>query len=104
MAQYLWIVALVVFIGAVVFLAIKERKNLKNWLLYAVAAAEKDLGSGTGELKLRQVYDSFLAKFPIASKFISFTAFKGLVNTALVELQDLIKSNQQVNTYVNKGE
>ena len=51
--EYLWIIALVLIIGAFILIAIKERKNLKNWLLYAVAAAEKDLGSGTGELKLR---------------------------------------------------
>ena len=101
--EYLWIVALVLVIGAFVLIAIKERKNLKNWLLYAVAAAEKALGSGTGELKLRQVYDAFLVKFPVISKFMSFNTFKSLINDALVELENLIKSNEKVNTYI-KGE
>ena len=101
--EYLWIVALVLVIGAFVLIAIKERKNLKNWLLYAVAVAEKALGSGTGELKLRQVYDAFLVKFPVISKFMSFNTFKSLINDALVELENLIKSNEKVNTYI-KGE
>ena len=101
--EYLWIVALVLVTGAFVLIAIKERKNLKNWLLYAVAAAEKALGSGTGELKLHQVYDAFLVKFPVISKFMSFNTFKSLINDALVELENLIKSNEKVNTYI-KGE
>ena len=53
MVEYLWIVALVLVVSGIALLAYKERKNMKNWLLYAVAAAEKALGSGTGELKLR---------------------------------------------------
>ena len=101
--EYLWIVALVLVIGAFVLIAIKERKNLKNWLLYAVAAAEKALGSGTGELKLRQVYDAFLAKFPVISKFMSFNTFKALVDDALNTLEELIQGNEKVNTYI-KGE
>ena len=72
MGEYLWIVALVFVLGGIALFAYKERKNMKNWLLYAVAAAEKALGSGTGELKLRQVYDAFLIKFPIISKLMSF--------------------------------
>lgn len=101
--EYLWIIALVLIIGAFALVAIRERKNLKNWLLYAVAAAEKALGSGTGELKLRQVYDAFLAKFPIISKFMSFNTFKALIENALDELEELINTNEKVNTYI-KGE
>ena len=101
--EYLWIVALVLIVGAVAFIAWRERKNLKNWLLFAVAAAEKSLGSGTGELKLRQVYDQFLVKFPVVSKFMSFDMFSRLVDTALNSLEDMLQNNEAVNTYV-KGE
>ena len=101
--EYLWIVGLVLILGAIVLIAIKERKNLKNWLLYAVAAAEKALGTGTGELKLRQVYDAFLEKFPVISKFMSFKTFQAMVDDALVVLADLIEGNENVNTYI-KGE
>ena len=34
--------------------------KVKEWLLWAVVLAEKELGSGTGQLKLRYVYDLFL--------------------------------------------
>jgi len=101
--EYLWIVALVLLIGGVALLAYRERKNLKNWLLYAVATAEKLLGTGTGELKLRQVYDAFLTKFPIISKFMSFETFKTLVDDALDTLEGLIQDNEKVDTYI-KGE
>ena len=103
MVEYLWIVALVLVIGGIAMLAYRERKNLKNWLLYAVAAAEKALGSGTGELKLRQVYDAFLVKFPITSKFMSFETFKTLVDDALNTLEELIQGNEKVDAYI-KGE
>ena len=73
--EYLWIIAPVVIVIGIVIIALRERHNLKNWLLFAVAAAEKALGSQTGELKLRMVYDQFLTKFPVVSKFMSFKAF-----------------------------
>jgi hypothetical protein len=101
--EYLWIVGLVLILAAVVVIAIRERKNLKSWLVFAVAAAEKALGSGTGELKLRQVYDQFLDKFPVLSKFMSFEMFSGLVDKALESLEDMLNTNEAVNTYI-KGE
>ena len=33
-----------------------------EWLLLAVVKAEKELGDGTGQLKLRFVYDMFIDK------------------------------------------
>ena len=33
----------------------KQIECFKEWLVYAVSLAEKDLGNGTGALKLRQV-------------------------------------------------
>lgn len=33
--------------------------KVKAWLLWAVAAAEKEMGKGTGKLKLRYVYSLF---------------------------------------------
>ena len=34
--------------------------KVREWLLWAVTEAEKELGGGTGALKLRQVYDLFV--------------------------------------------
>ena len=50
-----------VFIGRFLKMPTSEqRERVKEWLLWAVTEAEKELGSGTGQLKLRQVYDLFL--------------------------------------------
>ena len=37
---------------------------------------EKDLGGGTGKLKLRQVYDLFVQRFPWLAKAVSFELFQ----------------------------
>ena len=49
--------------------------NVKQWLLYGVMEAEKELGSGTGKMKLRLVYDKAVSKFPIVAmiKFATFS-------------------------------
>jgi len=77
--------------------------DLQEWLKWAVAQAEKALGSGTGELKLRMVYDSALSKFPWIKNFISFEIFKGYVDIALNWLEDELSQNSAVSSYI-KGE
>lgn len=88
------------FIAGVVFFVINQRKNINEWLLYAVIEAEKLLGSKTGKIKLRQVFVWFVDTFPIISKFVSFTAFSSLVDMALVEMKKLITTNEQCKMYV----
>jgi hypothetical protein len=76
--------------------------KVKEWLLYAVTAAEKELGSGTGQVKLRYVYDAFLSKFPYLSKTISFESFSGLVDEVLVNFRTMLSQNSNLQNYVNK--
>ena len=45
--------------------------KVREWLLYAVTKAEKELGAGTGKLKLRYVYDMFVARFEWLSMMLS---------------------------------
>ena len=66
---------------------------VREWLLWAVAEAEKMYGSGTGVLKLRYVYDMFVTKFEFISKFMSFKDFSNLVDEALEEFNSIISSN-----------
>lgn len=73
---------------------------VREWLLWAVTEAEKELGSGTGRLKLRQVYDLFIVRFPWLAKVISFSTFSELVDDALVEMRDLIAKNEAVQAHV----
>lgn len=88
------------FVVGVVIFIINQRKNVKEWLLYAVMESEKALGAKMGQMKLRQVYDWFISAFPILSKFITFKAFSKLVDFALVKMKELIETNDTCRKYV----
>lgn len=78
----------------------EQMDNLRAWLLGAVTEAEKQLGGGTGQLKLRQVYDLFVARFPWLAKVITFNTFSDMVDDALVEMRELLAKNEAVQAYV----
>ena len=90
------IVAIVIIAVLFIVLAIKQPKKVKEWLLYAVIEAEKELGSGTGPVKLRSVYDMFITKFPKLSVFISFNTFSEWVDVALDYMEELLTDNKDV--------
>lgn len=77
---------------------------VKEWLLLAVLEAERALGSGTGQVKLRFVYDLFIDKFKYLSLVISFEQFSMLVDDALDVMRDMISNNKQVEQYVNSNQ
>lgn len=81
-----------------------QMNNLREWLTWAVSEAEKRLGSGTGELKLRYVYNKFIDKFWYLSDVISFEKFKTLVDNALVEMNKMLTENEAVSKYVTGNE
>jgi len=103
------ILAAVAAIAVIIYCIIKFFKfpraeqiaKIKEWLLYAVAEAERELGSGTGQLKLRKVYDMFVTKFPFLVKFISFEYFSNLVDEVLVKFKKMFETNENVKTYVS---
>lgn len=70
--------------------------KIKEWLLFAVITAEAELGGGTGQLKLRFVYDMFVERFPTAAKVISFEVFAGWVDTALDKMRDMLVQNPAI--------
>ena len=63
--------------------------------------AEKNLGSGTGALKFRQVYDNFAVKFPTLVKFISFEKFSNYVDEALISMRKMLECNKDISVYIN---
>ena len=77
-----------------------QLQKVKEWLLFAVTQAEKELGGGTGQIKLRYVYDMFVMKFPTLVKFISFETFSFMVDEALDKMRHLLETNQKVEAYV----
>ena len=74
--------------------------KIKEWLLYAVTEAEKELGGGTGQLKLRQVYDLFVQRFPAVAAVISFDTFSGWVDEALEQMREMLAKNEHAAAYV----
>ena len=56
---------------------------IKNWLLVAIAEAEKIYGAKTGSLKLSYVYDLFIQRMPDLAEMISFETFSSLVDEVL---------------------
>lgn len=105
-----WYIVLAFFaaglaLGASVYKFVKltsgeQLEAVQEWLLWAVTGAEKELGSGTGKLKLRQVYDMFVVRFPWLAKVISFDYFSGMVDDALVEMREMLENNLAVKTHV----
>ena len=100
------VIAVAIYLVKVFFQMPKSDQiaKVQEWLLYAVAEAEKQFGSGTGQLKLRYVYDSFVGRFPTIAKVISFEAFSLLVDKALEKFNTMINSNKKLQAYVGTGE
>ena len=82
----------------------EKKEKVKEWLLWAVTTAEADLGGGTGNLKLRQVYDMFLERFPKIAAAVSFATFSKWVDTALIDMRKMLEQNKAVSRLVKGGE
>lgn len=81
----------------------QQMKMISEWLLLAVVQAEKELGGGTGEIKLRYVYDKFIQKFGKMAMIISFEQFSSMVDVALDKMRNMLSSNAQLVNYVNNS-
>ena len=81
----------------------KQLSKVREWLLYAVTKAEKELGGGTGQIKLRYVYDMFVARFAWLARVISFEAFSMMVDEALERMKKMLESNKAMQDFVNSG-
>jgi len=82
----------------------QQLDKVQQWLLWAVVSAERELGGGTGELKLRSVYDLFVARFPWLAKLISFECFADMVDDALSEMETLLAENKDIHAFVTGGD
>ena len=75
-------------------------ENIKEWLKYAVTVAEKELQSGTGQLKLRMVYDMFITNLPEIVRFIPFEEFSMWVDEALEWMKGQLQNNKSIKNLV----
>lgn len=78
----------------------EQMNKVREWLLYAVTVAEKDLGAGTGRLKLRYVYDMFVQRFKWVAEVITFDTFSDMVDEALDRMRLMLDQNKAVQNYV----
>lgn len=90
----------VIGIIIIIYLIVNQRKKVLEWLKYAVTEAEKMLGEKTGQLKLRQVYDWFVAKFPVLAAVVPFRMFSAWVDIALETMRKWLDENKNVANYV----
>ena len=90
------IICLISLLAALlIFLALKNEKNkIREWLLLAVSEAEKELGSGTGQKKLKKVYACFTERFPVVSFLVSFETFSGWVDAALCLMEKILECKE----------
>lgn len=93
--QQYWLLILFALaaVGTLIYIVIKEPQRIKQWLIWACAQAELALGSGTGMLKLREVYDMFITQYPIFSKLIPFSVFQKWTEDALLVFKDWLENN-----------
>lgn len=96
---------IIIGLGMYEFFKLEKSKRLnmvREWLLLAVVEAEKQLGGGVGQIKLRFVYDMFIDKFKFLSMLISFNQFSSMVDEALDQMKEMLSTNQQLKEYIEK--
>lgn len=93
-------IIVILFAVAVTVATILFKGGVKEWLKWAVTEAESYLGGGTGQLKLRYVYDLAVKQFPIIKYVLPFSVFEAWVDEALVWMRQQIDSNAKIAEYV----
>lgn len=88
-------------IGVLIAVFALNYSSFHNWLVFAVSEAEKRFGGKTGKLKLRYVYDRALEAFPVFAKFIPFSLFCFMVDSALVIMRGMIEDNKAISDIIN---
>lgn len=109
--NWYFIVTAIVMIAMAIIIAVnffnlpakEQTAKVKEWLLFAVTEAEKQLGDGTGQLKLRQVYDLFVQRFPAVALAVSFETFSAWVDEALEQMRNMLDTNVKAAAYVESG-
>ncbi|MBO5473584.1 MAG: hypothetical protein J6A08_07355 [Lachnospiraceae bacterium] len=80
----------------------KQQAKVKEWLIWACIEAEKALQIGTGQAKLRKVYEAFVSipAFSWIARVISFDTFSEWVNDALAEAKVMMINSGALAKYV----
>ena len=106
--NWMVIIGLVALVAAVVLAILAfiklptsaQKEKVQKCLLAWVIQAEKELGGGTGKVKLSTVYGTFVTAFPILKNFISFETFSLWVDDALEEMRKMLEQNENLKQVV----
>lgn len=98
---YVIVVVLILLFG--IYYTITNKEKVKEWLKWAVTTVEKELGTKTGQLKLRKVYDMFIERFPVFSKLVPFNIFSTWVDLALEWMKEQINKNEAIKTFTENN-
>lgn len=90
----------IILVGFIVYMVVNQKSKIMEWLKYAVVEAEKFFGGGTGQLKLRQVYEWFCTQFPIIAAIVPFKVFSAWVDIALETMKEWLEHNGRIAMYV----
>ena len=110
--HWLTILAVIVVVAGGIIYGIKFSRmteeeryaQIRGWLLQAVMMAEREFGSGTGRLKLSNVYAEFCKQLPWLAKVISFEIFSKYVDDALAEMKEILEHNTAIASVVETKE
>ena len=94
------VISIVILALALSFFVFVWRKNIVEWLVCACAEAEMTYGSGTGYLKLRDVYTEFVKSHPVVANIMPFECFSSLVDKALKALKEKLAENDAISDIV----
>lgn len=98
--QNILFVVLLIIIGSYTIMTKKANECLKA----IVVEIEKELGSKTGEIKLRLAYEKFVERFPLFSILVPFSLFQMWVDKALDWMKKQLETNTKVYDYVKKND
>lgn len=102
LANWDFILLIVAAVAAIVFAIFKGNKSVVMKMLYAmVTEAEKNMGGGTGSLKLASVIDAIYPKLPAVIKmFITDDMLKKWVEDALKLAKKEWEKNANIAQYI----
>lgn len=101
-ANWDFILLIVAAAAAMIFAIFKGNKSVVMKMLYAlVTEAEKNMGGGTGSLKLASVIEAIYPKLPAVIKmFITDSMLEKWVEEALAVAKDAWEKNTNIAKYI----
>lgn len=101
----IWLVCVVYWIVKFIRMPTEEQiKTVKECLLNWVVQAEAELGSGTGKVKLSEVYSQFCKSFPFLKTAVPFNTFSAWVDESLDQMREMLQSNQNLREVIGVEE